>query len=242
MVSAASRMVEGDLVGRLLALGAFHHGDHAVEEGFAGIGGDAHHQPVGQHLRAAGDGAEVAAGFADHRRRFAGDGALVHRGHAFDHLAVRRDDVAGLHQHHVAAAQAAAGDLGPGGAEAAARSASWPSRRAGSRAGKPAWALLRPSAMASAKLANSTVNHSHSETARMKPAGASPWPPRAWTNRMVVRMLPIHTTNITGFFICCTGVSFLNESTSACCTIWRSNTENVLILLVISISPNACRS
>ena len=39
-----------------------------------------------------------------------------------------------------------------------------------------AWALPRPSAIASAKLAKSTVNQSQSEIARMKPAGASPWP------------------------------------------------------------------
>ncbi len=39
-----------------------------------------------------------------------------------------------------------------------------------------ACALPRPSAIASAKLANSTVNQSQSEIARMKPAGASPWP------------------------------------------------------------------
>ena len=37
-----------------------------------------------------------------------------------------------------------------------------------------AWALARPSAIASAKLANSTVNHSHTDTAKIKPAGASP--------------------------------------------------------------------
>jgi hypothetical protein len=77
-----------DLVRRLLPLGAFDHGDHAVDEGLAGIDGDAHDQPVGQHARAAGHGREVAAGFADHRRRFAGDGAFVDRGHAFDDLAV----------------------------------------------------------------------------------------------------------------------------------------------------------
>ena len=46
-----------------------------------------------------------------------------------------------------------------------------------------ACALLRPSASASAKLANSTVNHSHSAIARMKPAGASPLPPRACTQQ-----------------------------------------------------------
>ena len=42
-----------------------------------------------------------------------------------------------------------------------------------------ACALLRPSAIASAKLANSSVAHSHSVTARMKPAGASPLPTSA---------------------------------------------------------------
>ena len=53
-----------------------------------------------------------------------------------------------------------------------------------------ACALLRPSAMASAKLAKSTVNHNQTAMAKMKPAGASPAPPRACANRMVVRMLP----------------------------------------------------
>ena len=53
-----------------------------------------------------------------------------------------------------------------------------------------AWALLRPSANASAKLANSTVNHSHNEMARIKPQPASPLPFSAWKKRMVVMMLP----------------------------------------------------
>ena len=83
--------VERDFVGGLLPLGAFDHRDHAVEERFAGIGGDAHDQPVGQHARAAGDAAAVAAAFADHRCALAGDGAFVDRGDAFDHLAVGGD-------------------------------------------------------------------------------------------------------------------------------------------------------
>ena len=66
-----------DFVGRFLPLGAFDHGDHAVEKGLAGIDCNAHDDPVGQHARAARDGAEIAAGFADHRRGFAGDGAFV---------------------------------------------------------------------------------------------------------------------------------------------------------------------
>ncbi len=70
--------VERDFVGRLLPFGAFDHGDHAVKKGFAGVGGDAHDQPVGEHARAAGDGAAVAAALADDRGALAGDGALVH--------------------------------------------------------------------------------------------------------------------------------------------------------------------
>ena len=62
-----------------------------------------------------------------------------------------------------------------------------------------ACALPRPSAIASAKLAKTTVNQSQSETARMKPAGASPLPTSAWTKSPVVRTLPTSTTNMTGF-------------------------------------------
>ena len=98
---ARQQDVQGDLVGGLLALGAFHQADHAVQEALAGVGGDAHHQPVGEQARPAGDRAAVAAGFADDRGAFAGDGALVHRGDAFDDLAVRGHDVAGFHQEQV---------------------------------------------------------------------------------------------------------------------------------------------
>ncbi len=54
-----------------------------------------------------------------------------------------------------------------------------------------ACALLRPSAMASAKLANNSVAQSHNVTARMNPAGASPLPATAWIHSIVVRMLPM---------------------------------------------------
>ena len=106
---AGEQDVERDLVRRLLALGALDQRDHAVEEGRAGRRGDAHADPVGQHLRAAGDGRAVAAGFADDRGGFAGDRRFVDRGDAFDHLAVGRDDVAGLDEHDVADLQAGAG-------------------------------------------------------------------------------------------------------------------------------------
>ncbi len=94
-----------DFVGRFPALGAFHHGDHAVEEGFARVDAALDHQPVGKNARPAGHRGEIAAGFADHRRGFAGDGALVDRRAALDDFAVARDDVAGFHQHHIAFAQ-----------------------------------------------------------------------------------------------------------------------------------------
>ena len=87
---------QGDLVGRALADGAFDQGDHAVEERLAGAGGDLDDDAVGEHARAAGDAGAVAAGFANHRGRFAGDGRFVDRGHAFDDLAVAGDDLPGF--------------------------------------------------------------------------------------------------------------------------------------------------
>src|SRR5579872_6655586 len=68
-----------------------------------------------------------------------------------------------------------------------------------------ACALPRPSASASAKFAKTTVNHSQIATLPMNGAGASPFPPSAWKNRIVVSTLPISTTNITGFRTCCRG-------------------------------------
>ena len=53
-----------------------------------------------------------------------------------------------------------------------------------------AWARLRPSARASAKLANNTVNHNHRAMLRMKPLGASPCPPRDCSHSKVVSRLP----------------------------------------------------
>ena len=54
---AREKDVQRDLVRRFLPFGAFHQGDHPVEEGRALIRGDAHHDPVGDHKRAAGHGA-----------------------------------------------------------------------------------------------------------------------------------------------------------------------------------------
>ena len=86
-----------------------------------------------------------------------------------------------------------------------------------------AWAFPRPSAIASAKLANNTVNQSQAAMARMKPGDSSPRPQSDWTQSAVVRMLPTYTVNITGLRSSFRGSSFRNESTIARRTIFGSN-------------------
>ena len=90
MVRPGQQDVQGDLVRGLLAAGPLDQGDHAVEEGLARLGGDAHDDLVGQDPGAAGDRRAVAARLPDHRGRLAGDGRLVDRGDALDDLAVAR--------------------------------------------------------------------------------------------------------------------------------------------------------
>ena len=160
MRQAGEQDVERDLVRRLLPLRALDQADHAVEEGRARRRGDPDLDPVGEHLRAAGDGRAVAAGLADHRRGLAGDRRLVDRGDALDHLAVGRDEVARLDQDDVAglearrrhASRTARARPGHSRRLAAISVRVWRRRRA--------CALPRPSATASAKLAKSRVNQS----------------------------------------------------------------------------------
>ena len=151
--------VERDLVRGLAPLGALDERDHAVEERLARLLRDLDHEPVGEQLRAAGDGRAVAAGLADHRRRLAGDRRLVDRADALDDLAVGRDDLAGLDDDDVAALQLRRRHL-------LERSVS--ERRCAVvvvRVARSAFAcaLPRPSAIASAKFANSTVSQSQTD-------------------------------------------------------------------------------
>ena len=99
-----------------------------------------------------------------------------------------------------------------------------------------ACALLRPSASASAKLANSTVNHSQAEMPKMNPAGASPWPRTACTNNRLVMMLPTYTTNITGLRSCTRGESLRNESAMAAPMSVESNNASDLRTMPRSLS------
>ena len=180
MVSAASRMSRAISFGVFCRLAPFDQRDHAVEERFAWIRGDLDDEPVGQHLRAAGDRAAVAAALTDHRRALTGDRRLVHRCDAFDDCPVGRDEIAGLDEHVLPFAETRSRDRARHRAARSGREQSLGLRyRAALYAATPACALPRPSAMASAKLAKSTVNQSQTETQKMNQAGASPLPTTA---------------------------------------------------------------
>jgi hypothetical protein len=88
-----------------------------------------------------------------------------------------------------------------------------------------AWALPRPSAMASAKLANSTVNHSHALTRPAKRFCFEVLSLKSRMNRIVVNTEPTSTMNITGLRIIFRGLSFLKESTIAVRTIAGSKID-----------------
>ena len=105
-----------------------------------------------------------------------------------------------------------------------------------------AWAFPRPSAMASAKLAKRTVNQSQIDTAKMKPAGASPFPTSAWSQSSVVKIDPTYTTNITGFRTWTRGASLRNESTVASRMIGQSNSGRSVVapaMLTLLTGPRA---
>ena len=74
-----------------------------------------------------------------------------------------------------------------------------------------AWALPRPSATASAKFANSTVNQSHRVIWTVKPM-VSPPVTRSRRRMTVVSAATISTTNMTGFRIRTLGSSFWKEA------------------------------
>ena len=156
--------VQGDLVGGLLAAGALDQGDHAVEERLARLGGDLHHDPVGQHPGAAGDRRAVAAGLADDRGRLAGDGRLVDGGDALDDVAVAGDELS--RRHHAQVAELELAGAAPRPRRRPRCTKATVSARVLRRVS--AWALPRPSATASAKLAKSTVNHSQTTMLRAK--------------------------------------------------------------------------
>ena len=112
---------------------------------------------VREQPRAAGDARAVAARLADHGRRLAGDRGLVDGADALDDLAVGGDQLARGHDDDVAAAAAPAPGTSSTPPLGSRRWATVVVRVARSAL---ACALPRPSAMASAKLAKSTVSQS----------------------------------------------------------------------------------
>ena len=93
-----------------------------------------------------------------------------------------------------------------------------------------AWALPRPSATASAKFANSTVNHSHTMIWKVKPRLAPPVT-RSRRKITVVSAATISTTNITGLLIITRGSSLRTAEPIAGSTIFGSSIADTGIRL-----------
>ena len=96
-----------------------------------------------------------------------------------------------------------------------------------------ACALLRPSASASAKLANRTVIHSHRLIAPVNHGLPCIWPVAIATVNKVVNRLPSQTINITGLRHWVWGLNFFTASISACATREGSNSASCLRLIVM---------
>src|SRR3984957_5278329 len=97
-----------------------------------------------------------------------------------------------------------------------------------------ACALPRPSAMASAKFANSTVNHSHKVICRLNLKSVPPL-----NSSTVVITLPISTTNMTGLPIIFCGFSFTSASRIARRTIFHSQTALLFVAIESEHLPSA---
>ena len=80
-----------------------------------------------------------------------------------------------------------------------------------------AWALPRPSAMASAKLEKRQVSHRMTAMARINPLVTMPSeiPPKERANNTVVSSAERYTRNMTGFLTCSRGSSLVKESFKA---------------------------
>jgi hypothetical protein len=95
-----------------------------------------------------------------------------------------------------------------------------------------AWALPRPSATASARLAKSTVNQSQAATRPAKRFSLVVELPRSRKKMSVVRMLPIHTTNMTGLRTMSRGCSLRKLSTTAGRRIVGSSSERAVVVAI----------
>ena len=154
---------------------------------------------------------------------------LVDRRDALDDLAVAGNDVAGHAEHEIAAAERLRRcdhelSLVRSVAGASSRLAVVCVRDLRSVS---ACALPRPSAIASAKFAKSTVNQSQSAIWSVKPMSPRPLD-ESRTSTTVVSTLPTSTTNMTGFRTMWRGSSFANASRIARRTIGGSKSGRLL--------------
>ena len=190
-VSAASRIARAISLGVFCRLAPSTIAIMRSRKLWPGQRRDADDEPVGNDARAARHGTAVAAAFAHHRGTFARDRALIDRSHAFDDFAIGRNRLTGFDDHDVADDR----DRWPervdrrsrGSGLGAACCAITDVRVFRSDA---AWALPCPSAIASAKLANNTVNHSQTATPKMNPDDSPVAAHSEFTHSTVVRMLP----------------------------------------------------
>ncbi len=81
------------------------------------LGGDLHHDLVGQHLGAADHAGAIGAGLAQHRRRFTGHRRLVDGRHTTDDLAVGGNLLARRDDHVIARTQLGRRNAGFGAAQ-----------------------------------------------------------------------------------------------------------------------------
>src|SRR5580700_2921021 len=99
-----------------------------------------------------------------------------------------------------------------------------------------ACAFPRPSAIASAKFANSTVNHSHKVICSENPNPCECCTtPR--TKSMDVSSAPTSTTNITGLAASVRGFSLTNDSHTACTTISCPQRDFSLLVVLVAMGP-----
>ena len=97
--------------------------------------------------------------------------------------------------------------------------------------------LPRPSAMASAKLANSTVNQRIMAIASVYPLGASFNPNRDTTQRILVKIADTKTRNMTGFLPVFSDLISQKESLIALPSIFRSAKDTFLFCTHICKPP-----
>ena len=104
-----------------------------------------------------------------------------------------------------------------------------------------AWALPRPSAIASAKLAKRTVNHSQAAMLPAKTLAFEEASPKSLRKRIVANAAPSSVTNMTGLRAIRRGSSLRKLSTAAGAAILGSKMDEEACVLIGSDAPGRAR-